>query len=415
MKNSLVVLLLLAYTNSFAQIIRCSTNQVHDKHLAQNLLLQNNITQLAQQVAAYEALHANDKPTRAIAKIPVVVHVLHNGQNVGSGPNISDAQINSQIQALNEDFRLKNADSLPTNHPFYGLVADAEIEFCLAARKPDNTPTTGIDRINIGVNSISYDDMENFKKAQTIWDSKKYLNLWVCNLTDVDPILGYASFPNEDPSLDGVAINYTYFGYVGNVSAPYDGGRTAVHEIGHYLGLFHIWGDQICGNDGIGDTPPAQDANYGCPTLPHNVGACTGGSANGELFMNFLDYVDDDCMKCFTKGQKTRMKSVLAVSRAELITSDKCTAWPTTINTIVKPTIKIYPNPIHTFAEIHNNSAEPFITVSILGLDGKIISTNTIANNNGLALLNMQQVQAGIYVLQIGSKNNVMVQKVIKF
>jgi hypothetical protein len=416
MKHILVVIILVVCNTAFAQTNRCHTVQVHNMHLANHPSLQNNIDALKQKIDAYEVLHANDKPTRAISKIPVVVHVLHNGQNIGVGPNISVAQINSQIQALNEDFRLKNADSLPTNHPFYNLAGDAEIEFCLATLTPSNTPTTGIDRINIGVNSISVTNMESYQKAQTIWDSKKYLNIWVCNLTDTDPILGYASFPNEDPMLDGIAINYTYFGYVGNVSAPYDGGRTTVHEIGHYLNLFHIWGDQYCGSDFIADTPPASGENYGCPTFPLNVGGCSGGHPSGEMFMNFMDYADDACMKCFTKGQKTRMKSTLAVARAELLTSDKCSLWPVAINTTNNPasTYKVYPNPVISVAEIHNTSTDAFISVSVIGLDGKTIFTKTIANNNGLAMLPVNQLQAGVYVLQIGTTSGAAIQKIVK-
>ena len=261
---------------------------------------------------------------RAVVTIPVVVHVLYNT----TAQNISDAQIQSQIAVLNADFRKLNSDWANTPSVWQSLVADVEVEFCLAQRDPNGNATTGIVRKQTSVTSFSTNDAVKYSTqgGDNAWPSSSYLNLWVCNISG--GILGYAQFPGGSTATDGVVINYTAFGNTGTAAAPYNKGRTATHEVGHWLNLYHIWGDDgtgCTGTDNVNDTPNQADENYGCPAFP--TVSCSNGP-NGDMFMNYMDYTDDACMYMFTAGQKARMQALFATggARASLLTSLGCQA-----------------------------------------------------------------------------------------
>ncbi|MDO7886512.1 M43 family zinc metalloprotease [Hymenobacter cheonanensis] len=270
--------------------------------------------------------------------LPVVVHVIHNGEAVGTGTNISQAQVQSQLDVLNEDYRNLNADGALVPGVFQPLRADAQFQFVLAARDPSGAPMAepGIDRVDRTAKgfsappySLSY--AETTIKPGTDWNPDQYLNIWVMNLGG--GVLGYAQFPDNTAGLgglsplggmaatDGVVILYSAFGRVGTLSSTYNKGRTLTHELGHWLGLLHVWGDADCGNDYCADTPTQQTGNYGCPTFPHIT--CSNGPS-GDMFMNYLDYVDDACMAMFSGNQKDRMQAVFAANtprRGVLLTS----------------------------------------------------------------------------------------------
>lgn len=280
----------------------------------------------------------NPSTQKASRNIPVVVHVLHNGDAVGSNENISLAQINSQITVLNADFSATNADYANTPAAFNTVKGNLDIQFCLAQTDPNGQPTTGINRVNTGVASYTTGTIEAAKPA-TQWDPTKYFNIWVCNLGG--GILGYAQFPNSGAAnTDGVVITYWAFGSTGTVSAPYNKGRTTTHEIGHCLGLYHIWGDDgtaCTGSDQVADTPNQADENYGCPNFATNI-SC--GNA-GDMAMNYMDYTDDQCMYMFTNGQKARVDAVLASAprRASLLTSTVCNTAAITANFTASSTV----------------------------------------------------------------------------
>jgi len=258
--------------------------------------------------------------TRSVITIPVVVHVVYNT----ASENITEAQIQSQIDILNEDFRRMNTDASNTPPEFQGVAADAEIEFCLATVAPNGAATNGITRTQTSQTSFGTNDQVKFSSSggADAWPSDEYLNVWVCDISG--GILGYAQFPGGSAATDGVVNDYAYFGNIGTATPPFNLGRTMTHEVGHWLNLRHIWGDGGCGvDDFVADTPSSDGPNYtGSPcSFPGPVSCGTD-----DMFQNYMDYSDDACMNLFTSGQKARMRALFDPGgfRESLLTSNGC-------------------------------------------------------------------------------------------
>jgi hypothetical protein len=284
-------------------------------------LLETNPTYRMNQVALEHAsqmrLRAPALARRGPYKVTVVVHVVHNP--AAPAEKISVAQVKSQIAVLNRDFRATNPDKNKTPAVFRGLVANPLIQFVLATKDPAGRATTGITYTE--TNRASFSDRDNpvkfdAKGGVNAWDTKKYLNIWVCTLSN--NLLGYAQFPGGPASTDGVVILNTAFGTKGSAAKPFNLGRSATHEIGHFLNLRHIWGDtpDCSGGDLVDDTPNAETPNFGKPTFPHV--SCSNGP-NGDMFMNYMDYSDDDSMFMFSPGQVSRMHATLDGPRKSLV------------------------------------------------------------------------------------------------
>ncbi|MEJ8758332.1 M43 family zinc metalloprotease [Pontibacter sp. H259] len=257
--------------------------------------------------------------------IPVVFHVLYNTAD----QNISDEQIFSQLAVLNADFRRTNADRINTPSHFAAIAGDAGIEFCLASTDPNGNLTNGITRTQTTTRSFSVTS-NNIKRQDkggvTGWDRDQYLNIWVGNIDD--DILGWATFPgvNSSAQNDGVVLHYQTVGTApfNKANWQYNKGRTATHEIGHWLGLQHIWGNgnaSCSDSDDIDDTPNQYDANYSCPD---GAMVSCGNGPTGDMWQNYMDYTDDDCMNMFTNGQIAYMQSILSTSRSKLLVSVAC-------------------------------------------------------------------------------------------
>jgi hypothetical protein len=294
-------------------IRKCGTMEVHQRLLEQNPTFRRNLLEFESIVARRASSGIAARAT--IATIKVVVHVVYNTPV----EQISTAQVSSEIDALNRDYSAGNADKSKIPAVWAGLSIDTNIRFALATIDPNGQPTNGITYTQTAQTSFSQDDSVKSSATGGIdpWPTDKYLNIWVCTLGN--GLLGYAQFPGGPAATDGVVILNQAFGTVGTSTAPFNLGRTGTHEIGHYLNLHHIWGDTShCeGTDFVDDTPNAQLPNYGKPVFPHIT--CSNGPS-GDMFMNYMDYVDDDTMVLFTPGQSSRMNAALDGPRNSLLT-----------------------------------------------------------------------------------------------
>lgn len=389
---------------------KCGTMDLYNHNAQQNPMLLAQRQQAEQRTQMWIAQKASNKQTGAVVTIPVVVHVVYNATN----ENISAAQIQSQIDVLNADFRKLNADTLPSTHPFASVTADTKVQFCLASLDPNGNATDGITRTFTTTTSFTGNGDEKFTSngGHDNWDPTKYLNIWVCN-ADASGLLGYATFPTDlaiNPSEDGVVINVFSFGTIGtagtNGYSTFADGRTATHEIGHWLNLFHIWGDNTCGDDLVSDTEIAQTANFGCPTFPHNANGTCGAGINGEMYMNYMDYVDDGCMNMFTAGQSIRIDAALNNERLDILTSTGCSATTVLKNNNAENSVRLYPNPTtdKLFITVASNPTTT-INVQITDVSGRIVKQATTA-----ASIDVHNLVAGTYFVKITNGTLVVVK-----
>ncbi len=356
--------------------------------------------------------------------IPVVVHIIHKGEAVGQGANLSVERILSQIKSLNEDFRRFNADTVNTPAIFLPVATDTKIEFVLAQRDPEGLSTNGIVRVKANKTSYSISD-DVALKSQSYWPAEDYLNIWVAPLSS--QLLGYAEFPVSDlPGLedaednrllDGVVVDFNYFGFNPTIT-PRSLGRTATHEVGHFLGLRHIWGDGGCDvDDYIEDTPQADKEHYTCAS---EVFSC--GTRN--MIENYMDYTNDVCMNLFTEGQKQRMDIVLANSprRKSLLNSNGGLPAVLVDNNvglrkIITPNISYCSNTFVPEIQIRNYGSNEVNSIEIsLKIDGQPVETvNRSLSLNSLDTTNISfspvilpygAYQLAIEILKINGSSN---------
>ena len=326
-----LVAMIFASSLAFAQQ-RCGTSLDEQKILQANPKYRTEFEQWMQQkIIQRRTTNQSRDKTNSTYKIPVVVHIIHNGETVGTGTNIPDAQVLSQIRVMNEDYQRANADASLTPAEFLPFASSVSLEFVLAKQDPDGLPTTGIMRVKGPKSGYTNTNDNTLIKGLSYWPAEDYLNIWVVNLTD--GYLGYAQFPTTslqgtippyDRTTDGVVIHYRAFGSTAdgafNLISQYNKGRTTTHEVGHFLGLLHTFGtDSGCGGstDYVDDTPTQGTHTQTCPSSP--VTQC----GHHIMFQNYLDYTDDACMNLFTAGQIDRVLTVLQNSprRISLLSS----------------------------------------------------------------------------------------------
>jgi hypothetical protein len=322
----LILLSLLLGTSRAQFSIPCSADEAWDQFTKKHPEVAQNWQKIKALAAYYDSPEAKTSANSNIITIPVVVHVVWNTPS----QNISLAQIQSQLDVLNEDFRRLNADTFKTRSVFKPVAGDALIQFCLAKRSPVNDTTSGITRTQSSVTSWGCTDSVKFSAygGKDGWPGNKYLNIWVCNLNCAN---GYAYYPGTPDPYDGVVVHYYVFGRTGNIAPGYKG-RTGTHEVGHYLGLYHTFDYGSCGGntpsscagggDEVCDTPASNFPNYGCGLTANT---CSDSPTNlPDQMENYMDYADDSCRNMFSNGQIQRMRSLLLSYRSGLVTSTGC-------------------------------------------------------------------------------------------
>jgi len=419
--------------------IRCASTEYEQSLLEKNPSRANTEAfenWLAPKVAAAKANIQNNK-VNAVVQIPVVVHVIHNGDAVGTSENISDARVLSQITVLNQDFRKMTATpGYNTN----AVGADMEIEFVMAVRKPDGTATNGIDRVNLNRASWASETLvEGTLKPQTSWDPTKYFNIWVCAFSDNENAdlygtLGYAQFPSSsglgglevnegEANTDGVIIDWRCFGSSDYVTGnyffdDYDKGRTATHEIAHCFGLRHIWGDNTScvinaadnRKDYCPDTPAATEEHYDCAQV---YNTCTVAAGN-DMTENYMDYSNDTCMNIFTLDQKGRMMAVLQNSprRHDLLTSTVAQTLATASFDKLS-TIRLYPNPASAVVNISANASNLPDSYAVYNNLGQMVAHSKVASVSDLTI-NTSAFNSGVYFIKVSKEDTVKTLQFVK-
>ncbi|GAB3717398.1 M43 family zinc metalloprotease [Spirosoma lituiforme] len=381
----------------------------------------NRLGQLNQLNRLIQQAQANNQSLRqavdeTVYRIPVVVHVVHsNASNTVGGANnvnISDEQILSQIQVLNEDYRRKEGTN---GFNTSSIGADARFEFYLATTDPDGNATSGITRHYYAQkSSFNVFDDDVLLSQIAYWPSNRYLNIWV---TKVDTYIGYTQFPTAADTLkglpassneftDGTIIDYRYFGKrIGTVSTSslYALGRTATHEIGHWLGLIHTWGDgNGCAEDYVADTPPTEDRSDVSRLLNCNqtYSTCFNGQQTRDLIEDYMNYWPDACMNLFTAGQVARMRLVMTLSprRAQLL---KSVASPLTETESL--TVSLYPNPTTTdpSVDVQVKGFQTF-SVDLFDATGRQMRTYSYTNSPSTRVnLSVQGLASGVYIVRV--------------
>jgi len=327
--------------------------------------------------------------------IPVVVHIVWNKES----ENISDERVVSQIDALNRDFKGENEDLAKVPDEFKSFISTLSIKFCLASISPQGSYTSGITRTKTNISEIGIKE-ELFRTelgGRDAWDTRHYFNIWVANTGEY--LSGFGIYPEMADSIkDGIVVNPKYFGNP-NGSRRYSLGRVAVHETGHYLGLHHTWGDdEDCNtDDGIEDTPSQLFPYSGCPVYPQY--SC--GYSN--MFMNFMDYVDDECMFFFTQGQMNVMLNTLKNYRIELVENENL-CDDQVVETINHFTI--IPNPASKYIRIiFSNPVHALEEIALFNEVGQVIFHKNILVYSSMDF-ELPSLINGVYFLKIGSISN---------
>ncbi|MBL7749402.1 MAG: T9SS type A sorting domain-containing protein [Chitinophagaceae bacterium] len=397
MKGGLI-LLALAFTVQLFSQEPCNSFSYQQAELAKDPVLSARIRSVENFIQQQSASRVTSRLDGVVIKIPVVVHILYHSPQ----EKITDAQVVSQIAALNKYFRRRNTDTASAPTHFRALAADCEIEFHLATSDPRRRSTSGITRKYTPVTKWGADDKMKFaaEMGADAWDTKSYLNIWVCNL---DKFAGYATLPGTDEKKDGLVINYTAFG-TNNGSSVFSLGKTAVHEAGHWLNLRHLWGDEYCGDDGVNDTPKQASYTSGCPSV---VRITCGNGPHGDMYMNYMDFTNESCTNMFTEGQKARMRALFENGgpRQSLLSS-KGLDLPlfSSIPLPEEPDPKwlrpnLYPNPASTELMLDLSYDIRWIgkTIFVTNMQGQLVMNVSISSKN--QRIDVSRLQAGVYFI----------------
>jgi hypothetical protein len=401
----ILIILLFAATGWIYAQRECNTFQYQQQQIQSNSKLASSVSALEK----FTQQKVNEKKLQRIENsvitIPVVVHILYHFPD----EKIGDDKVFSQLDLLNKCFRKLNSDTINIPSAFKSLAADCEVEFRLATSDPDRNYTNGIIKKYTPVTKWTSDDAVKFtsEMGDDAWDPRSYLNIWVCNLKQ---FAGYSSLVNGPEKVDGIVIGFNAFGGLN---------KTIVHELGHWLNLKHIWGDDYCGDDLVNDTPRQASFTPGCPA---STRVTCGNGPDGDMFNNYMDFTNDACVNMFTNGQKTRMKVLFEPGgpRYSLLFSKGLSAPLTYILPVpesdpawLEP--KIYPNPAVNQLYIDLSYDERWLgsTLQISNLYGKVVMQMIVSSK--FQQITISNLPPGIYFIAAKRKDGVSIkQKVVK-
>lgn len=422
MKKHILLLILasLSFDVTLAQPQRhCGTHDRYEQAIANDATLLNRRLQMERQLQRWiesKQMEKSAGSSSVVVTVPVVIHVLY----ANNSQNISDAQILSQLDVLNEDYGLRNADTTVTPAVFRPLMSDVQIQFCLADIDPNGNPTTGIERRQVTINRIGNGNRYyNFNQGGlNAWNADYYLNFWLCDI-DGGSTLGYTYLPGTvNPNQDGIVVDPQYFGTIGSVSAPFNKGRTVTHEVGHWFNLEHIWADEsgCAADDYVADTPQQKGENYGCPTYPqtNQYGGRCNSTDPSSMFMNYMDYTDDACMVMFTHGQTARMQAALNNFRSSLLSSNGCSASTGITNISSSLMVDVSPNPSNGNFRISFRGNIQDANVFITDTQGRSVAEFQLKNSSSFAA-DLSNEPAGIYFVRLTNDNDARTLRLLKF
>jgi hypothetical protein len=425
----------LSFTLS-AQRNKCATDEVLHQYLNNDPSLKQRMHDNEKKVADW--IKSNPDFVRNNLKqqgkqltltIPVVFHVVYKN----AAQNIHDSNLVRQISVLNECFRKQNANFSQTRPIFDTIAADVDIEFCFAAFDPNGNPTNGIIRKSAPSNA-AFDPLLNMDKVKSSatngsdpWNTSQYLNIWVCDMSifGFTVVLGYATFPGSDPMKDGVVIQYNFIGHQSNGTTN-DKGRTTVHEVGHWLGMRHIWGDgqqstALCDStDYVDDTPNADSASQQSCMVKNTCSNespywTNAGIDPPDMIENYMDYSYDACMTMFTEGQKTRMHGFLNTLRTGLFTSPGSCNFSVGITPGTNTTsnyFQIFPNPAENVITVYSVNENESFDVEIMNALGDVVYEEKDCRNK--RTITLEAFNNGVYMIALKLGSSIVVKKFIK-
>jgi len=349
--------------------------------------------------------------TVPLITIPVVVHIVYQTD----AENISDVQVQSQIDALNKDYQKQNADTTEIPSYYRPLAANCGFRFGLAQQDTNGLATTGIVRRKTSAAAFTIDDGIKFTASggDDGWDRDRYLNIWVGNLTG--GILGYSSVVGGPKAGDGVVVLYTAFGTTGTATAPFNRGHTATHEVGHWLNMIHTWGDDSCGNDQVADTPPQEGPDYGDPG---GIVLSCSNEPYGNLYMDYMDFTNDIGMHLFTYGQRDRMRSLFASGgfRNPLLSSTVPVALSDTGSAALQSSsanITAYPNPV--VSEVTIRLTDPSSIGGLLEVYDQVGRQMLTLRITSMVLqVDASSWSPGMYLIRVSGSGKMVTGKLLK-